>query len=107
MDNLIKKAIPFVIAFIVFIICLGILSTAGVGKFPAQGISLVIAYFVQNFFKKMISEEKESSKTSIGSINAENGPTCPECNGNNTYYDFRDNVFCRNCLKITSVKKSE
>jgi hypothetical protein len=52
MDNLVKKAIPFIFAFIVFILLLTILNYAGVGKFPAQGISLVVAYLVQNFFQK-------------------------------------------------------
>jgi hypothetical protein len=64
MDNLVKKAIPFIFAFIVFILLLTILNYAGVGKFPAQGISLVVAYrCVQNFpfrfLKKSIISKNE------------------------------------------------
>jgi hypothetical protein len=105
LDNLVKKAIPFIFAFIAFIISLTILSSTGLGKFPAQGISIVIAYLVQNFVKKMIPSKNELSKDSSMQLNEETGPLCPECNGNNTYLDYQNNLFCRKCLKITVANK--
>lgn len=36
----------------------------------------------------------------------EKAPACPVCKGNNTYFDFENKLFCRNCMKITGIKKS-
>jgi hypothetical protein len=71
MDNLFAKGLSYFIAFIVFIICLSILSTTGIGKFPAQGISLVVAFGALSIAKNWFSPKKIDPISPEDKLNAE------------------------------------
>lgn len=65
---------------------------------------IIARVILLNKINKSKSNDKEIFSDST-ILNTENkGPTCPDCNANNTYFDYKNNVFCRNCMKITVVK---
>jgi hypothetical protein len=35
----------------------------------------------------------------------EEGTQCPDCLNVNTYYDYKNNLFCRDCMRITLASK--
>jgi hypothetical protein len=50
-------------------------------------------------------ENFSSDKDFSTQVNEDTAAVCPVCSKNNTYLDYQNNSFCRNCMKITEVKE--